>query len=102
MFLYRTRMRNIPTFMCVKAKRFDGTRLNPRKADLQRDGGIFADRLRGQRIEANATRRPTRFVTKSTQSNRYYAEKSGRKTNALNTPAALYVELKRARHSELP
>jgi len=50
--------------LCVKALGRNGVRLNPRKADLQRWREIFADRLRENGIEANATRRPVRGVTK--------------------------------------
>lgn len=82
--------------LCIKARGFDGTRLNPRKADLQRWREYFADRLRGQGIEANATRRPVRFVTrKHTKQQILHMERSGRKTNALNAQReAVDVELK--------
>lgn len=50
--------------LCVKAMGHDGIRLNPRKADLQQWRELFADRLRANGIEANATRRPVRGVTK--------------------------------------
>lgn len=50
--------------LCVKAMGHDGTRLNPRKADLQRWREIFAEKLGEFGIEANATRRPVRGVTK--------------------------------------
>jgi len=82
--------------LCVKARGFDGTRLNPRKADLQRWRECFADRLRGQGIEANATRRPVRFVTKKhTKQQILHMERSGRKSKALNAQReAVYDELK--------
>lgn len=50
--------------LVVKAQGYDGKRLNPRKADLQSWREAFAERLREQGIEANATKRPTRGVTK--------------------------------------
>ncbi|MGX8882098.1 relaxase/mobilization nuclease domain-containing protein [Methylovorus sp. SPW-M1] len=50
--------------LCVKAMGHDGTRLNPRKADLQQWRELFAEKLREFGIEANATRRPVRGVTK--------------------------------------
>lgn len=50
--------------LCVKAMGRDGTRLNPRKADLQSWREIFAEKLRDNGIEANATRRPVRGVTR--------------------------------------
>lgn len=46
--------------LCVKALGFDGTRLNPRKADLQRWREVFAEALRQHGIEANATPRTAR------------------------------------------
>jgi hypothetical protein len=90
--------------LCIKARGFDGTRLNPRKADLQRWREYFADRLRGQGIEANATRRPVRFVTrKHTKQQILHMEKSGRKTNALNAQReAVYVELKEGKKQPNP
>ena len=48
--------------LVVKAGAFDGTRLNPRKADLGRWRETFAQHLREQGIEANATQRRTRGV----------------------------------------
>lgn len=90
--------------LCVKARGFDGTRLNPRKADLQRWREYFADRLRGQGIEANATRRPARFVTKKhTKQQILHMERSGRKTNALNAQReAVYTELKEGKKQPNP
>lgn len=43
--------------LCVKALGIDGTRLNPRKADLQRWREGFAEALRDQGIDANASPR---------------------------------------------
>lgn len=43
--------------LCVKSLGLDGTRLNPRKADLQHWREQFAERLRSHGIEANATPR---------------------------------------------
>ena len=48
--------------LVVKAGAFDGTRLNPRKSDLGRWRETFAQHLREQGIEANATQRRTRGV----------------------------------------
>ena len=47
--------------LCVKAKSFDGTRLNPRKADLQRWREGFAEALREHGVEAAATNRAQRL-----------------------------------------
>lgn len=50
--------------LCVKALGIDSTRLNPRKADLQRWREGFAEKLRGHGIEANATPRFARGITR--------------------------------------
>jgi len=50
--------------LCVKALGRDGTRLNPRKADLQSWREIFAEKLIDHGVEANATRRHVRGVTR--------------------------------------
>lgn len=50
--------------LCVKALGFDSTRLNPRKTDLQRWREGFAEKLRAHGIEANATPRFARGITK--------------------------------------
>jgi hypothetical protein len=51
--------------LCVKVLGNDTTRLNPRKADLQRWREGFAERLRAYGIEANATPRFARGITRS-------------------------------------
>jgi hypothetical protein len=53
--------------LCVKAVDFDGKRLNPRKKDLQEWRENFAERLREQGVEANATQRRARGVTQKAQ-----------------------------------
>jgi hypothetical protein len=50
--------------LVVQARGYDGRRLNPRKADLQRWREGFAQRLREYGIDANATPRRTRGVTR--------------------------------------
>jgi Relaxase/Mobilisation nuclease domain len=50
--------------LCVIARSSDGTRLNPRKADLQDWRESFAAHLREHGIDANATRRQARGVTR--------------------------------------
>ncbi|WP_179258252.1 relaxase/mobilization nuclease domain-containing protein [Caballeronia sordidicola] len=50
--------------LCVIARSNDGTRLNPRKADLQDWRESFAAYLREHGIDANATRRQARGVTR--------------------------------------
>ena len=46
--------------LSVRAENRHGQRLNPRKADLQRWRETFAEKLRGQGIEAEATRQAAR------------------------------------------
>jgi len=53
----------------VKCLGFDGTRLNPRKADLQAWREGFADKLRDQGIDADATPRRARGVVRKPESN---------------------------------
>jgi len=53
--------------LAVKAVDLDGVRLNPRKADLQRWRETFAEKLREQGIEANATPRGVRGVVKKAE-----------------------------------
>ena len=50
--------------VCVKAEGLDGTRLNPRKADLNRWRERFAHELRERGVEAEATKRATRLHQK--------------------------------------
>lgn len=54
--------------LCVKALGIDGTRLNPRKQDLQAWRERFAEKLRDHGIEANATPRNARGVTRNPES----------------------------------
>jgi hypothetical protein len=49
----------------VRAEANNGTRLNPRKADLHRWREVFAEKLRGYGIDAEATRQATRGVTRN-------------------------------------
>lgn len=53
--------------LCVKAQGIDGTRLNPRKTDLQRWREGFAEALREHGIEANATPRLVRGARRRTR-----------------------------------
>lgn len=53
--------------LCVKAQGIDGTRLNPRKPDLQRWREGFAEALREHGIEANATPRLVRGARRRTR-----------------------------------
>lgn len=51
--------------LSVRAESKSGRRLNPRKADLHRWREIFADKLHGWGIDADATRRATRGVSRA-------------------------------------
>ena len=51
--------------LTVRAESKDGTRLNPRKADLQRWRELFAERLRAWGVDAEATRQVTRGVART-------------------------------------
>lgn len=51
--------------LCVKALGMDGTRLNPRKADLQRWRELFAESLELNGVQANATPRRVRGVQRA-------------------------------------
>lgn len=50
--------------LVVKAMGQDGTKLNPRKPDLQRWRELFAEKLQDHGIEANATKRQVRGITR--------------------------------------
>lgn len=70
--------------LCVKAMGDDGTRLNPRKADLQRWREEFAQSLRERGVAANATRRVARgVVRKGIQQQVYQMERRGHATTVM-------------------
>lgn len=56
--------RNPHVHLCVKATSLDGTRLNPRKGDLQRWREAFSQRLREHGVECEATPRIQRLQSK--------------------------------------
>lgn len=79
--------------LCVKAMGNDGTRLNPRKADLQRWREEFAQSLREQGVAANATRRVARgVVRKGIRQEVFQMERRGQKTIALDGQRQAVVE----------
>lgn len=67
--------------LTVKCRGFDGKRLNPRKADLQRWREDFAEKLRNQGVDAEATPRCSRGVVKKTISNIIKHIEQGDKTH---------------------
>lgn len=50
--------------LVVRARGYDGSRLNPRKADLQKWRESFAEKLGDHGIEANATKRKVRGIVR--------------------------------------
>jgi hypothetical protein len=53
--------------LCVKALGIDGTRLNPRKQDLQHWRELFAEKMQEHGIEANATPRRARGIVRQNE-----------------------------------
>lgn len=73
--------------LCVKAQGIDGTRLNPRKADLQRWREGFAEALREHGIEANATPRVVRGPRRRTRRQAaLHVDASQRRSQAVDRP----------------
>lgn len=64
--------------LLVKARDYNGKRMNPRKADLQKWREKFAMQLRSHGIEANATKRPSRGILKKPKKQKlYWTQKKG-------------------------
>lgn len=86
--------------LCVKAMGDDGTRLNPRKADLQRWREEFAQSLREQGVAANATRRVARgVVRKGVRQKVYRMERRGQATVAMRGQRQAIAEELRGEHT---
>jgi hypothetical protein len=64
MMVVHTHQANPHVHLSVRAAGKDGNRLNPRKADLHRWREVFAERLRGLGIEAEASSQATRGATR--------------------------------------
>jgi hypothetical protein len=90
--------------LCVKAMGRDGTRLNPRKADLQHWRELFAEKLRDNGIEANATRRPVRGKTlKAQRQQSIHLKKRGiTPKNQQGQGQAVVAAIKHGQHLENP
>src|SRR5665647_2423078 len=73
--------------LTVKCEGFDGKRLNPRKADLQRWREEFAEKLRSQGVDAEATPRCSRGVVKKAIANVIKHIEQGDKTHKPRVPA---------------
>jgi type IV secretory pathway VirD2 relaxase len=76
--------------LSVRAESKYGKRLNPRKGDLHRWRGTFAERLRGQGVKAEATRQATRgrsenyeplWRIKAREDGRLRTDRAGTKTS---------------------
>lgn len=87
--------------LCVKAQGIDGTRLNPRKPDLQRWREGFAEALREHGIEANATPRLMRGARRRTRRQAaLHRDAPQRRTDAPEQrPAALSGKVLQGYHS---
>ena len=87
--------------LCVKATGLDGTRLNPRKADLQRWREVFAKTLREHGVEAEATRRVHRLQKErgEKQSVRYMRAR-GEKLHSIGHATSSTERIAKARQSE--
>lgn len=87
--------------LCVKAIGLDGARLNPRKADLQRWREAFAERLREQGVECEATPRLQRlqFRRGERQSVRH-KKKRGERFDRIGIAVSDPQRIERARKAE--
>lgn len=72
--------------LCVKVLGLDGTRLNPRKADLQLWREQFAESLREQGVSACATPRIARGTRRPTQSQAKCHREEGRDGKGAHVP----------------
>lgn len=85
--------------LCVKALGVDGTRLNPRKADLQRWRERFSETLQQHGVEANATPRKARGVKRRglSQQERHAQIREGKPhpiyTDSMNSRASVQAEI---------
>lgn len=80
----------------VKCLGFDGKRLNPRKADLQQWREDFADKLRDQGVDAEATPRHSRGVVKKAEPNVIRHIERGDKTHEPRVPRVKAAKIKEA------
>lgn len=86
--------------LCVKAMGDDGTRLNPRKADLQRWREEFAQSLRERGVAANATRRVARgVVRKGIRQQVYQMERRGHAATAMAGQRRAVAEELQGKHA---
>lgn len=92
--------------LVVKARGFDGTRLNPRKADLQRWREGFAEALREHGVEAAATKRVQRLArSRSAKETRYLStekqlNKTGRAPSKVRRSNPDPIRVEKAKRTE--
>ncbi|CAA9890796.1 Nickase [Candidatus Methylobacter favarea] len=82
--------------LTVKCLGFDGKRLNPRKADLQRWREGFAEHLRDQGVDAEATPRGSRGVVKKADRSVVRHIERGDKTHKPRVPKVKAAQVKEA------
>jgi len=80
--------------LTVKCEGFDGKRLNPRKADLQRWREEFAEKLRSQGVDAEATPRCSRGVVKKAIASVIKHIEQGDKTHKPRVPKIKQEKIK--------
>lgn len=80
----------------VKCLGFDGTRLNPRKADLQQWRETFAEYMRDQGVDAEATPRRSRGVVRKPERNVIRHIEKGDKTRPPRVPKVKAARIKEA------
>jgi len=89
--------------LCVLSMGRDGRRLNPRKADIQRWREGFAEQLREHGIEANATRRNVRGVSrKGTKQPVIHADKARRSYTMDEQRKAVYDAITKTENKPNP
>ena len=80
----------------VKCLGFDGTRLNPRKADLQEWRETFAEYMRDQGVDAEATPRRSRGVVRKPERNVIRHIEHGDETHKARVPHVMAAKVKQA------
>jgi hypothetical protein len=102
-FVPHTDEKHSHVHLCVLAVGRDGRRLNPRKADIQRWREGFAEQLRENGIEANATRRNVRGITrKPFKQPVVHADSQKRSYTMSNQRQAVVDELTSNKKHEVP
>jgi hypothetical protein len=79
-FALHTDSNNPHCHLVIRMADRDGKRINPRKADLQHWREVFAERIREQGYEAEATRRRTRGITRKREKSAIWHIEAAKKT----------------------